>query len=316
MNPFQGYALFGERPPFQYAYEPRQSPELPRYSGSSGSYKGIYGTLSPQDPSPGIASVVRGLESPLSSPSGDAEPGNMVDSKGAGFDFGTGYNTPGAFGRAAGALSGVPFGGAVAGALGGIAGAQRANTDLTALGVGPAVDVPGAAFASAMPGFLADLLGITTPQRGFNQAVVSRMSPDDYMSRTASLTGQGTIPGYDLNVQPGQGGPGTPGSDPTPDTSSPDPAPGDRLARGGYVPGRSGGMDDDVPAIIDGKGPARLSSGEFVFDAATVAALGDGNNTAGARKLDMLRKEIRKKAYGHEKQPPKNFSLTALMSKV
>ena len=84
-------------------------------------------------------------------------------------------------------------------------------------------------------------------------------------------------------------------------------------AEGGYVPGKSGGMDDDVPAIIDGKQPARLSSGEFVFDAATVAALGDGNNAAGARKLDGLRKAIRKKAYGHEKQPPKNYSVGDLV---
>ena len=89
--------------------------------------------------------------------------------------------------------------------------------------------------------------------------------------------------------------------------------PGGGWARGGYVPGGSGGMDDDVPAIIDGKGPARLSSGEFVFDAATVAALGDGNNQAGARKLDGLRKAIRKKAYGHEKQPPKNYSVGDLV---
>ena len=84
-------------------------------------------------------------------------------------------------------------------------------------------------------------------------------------------------------------------------------------AEGGYVPGKSGGMDDDVPAIIDGKQPARLSSGEFVFDAATVAALGDGNNAAGARKLNELRKAIRKKAYGHEKQPPKNYSVGDLV---
>jgi len=72
-------------------------------------------------------------------------------------------------------------------------------------------------------------------------------------------------------------------------------------------------MDDDVPAIIDGKEPARLSSGEFVFDAATVAALGDGNNAAGAKKLDGLRKAIRKKAYGHERQPPKNYSVGDLV---
>ena len=83
--------------------------------------------------------------------------------------------------------------------------------------------------------------------------------------------------------------------------------------KGGYVPGKSGGMDDDVPAIIDGKGPARLSSGEFVFDAATVAALGDGNNAAGAKKLDGLRKAIRMRAYGHKRQPPKNYSVGDLV---
>lgn len=111
----------------------------------------------------------------------------------------------------------------------------------------------------------------------------------------------------------------------TPDTTSPD-ASGDhgdfalggtvnplRRARGGYVPGKSGGMDDDVPAIIDGKEPARLSSGEFVFDAATVAALGDGNNQAGAKKLNQLREAIRQKAYGHKKQPPKNYSVGDLV---
>jgi hypothetical protein len=120
------------------------------------------------------------------------------------------------------------------------------------------------------------------------------------------------IPGVDINVEPGQGQPGSPGADPTTD-SGVGQSPESTYARGGYVPGKSGGMDDDVPAIIDGKEPARLSSGEFVFDAATVAALGDGNNQAGAQKLDGLRKAIRKKAYGHEKQPPQNYSVGDLV---
>lgn len=49
---------------------------------------------------------------------------------------------------------------------------------------------------------------------------------------------------------------------------------------------RGGGQSDDVPAM--------LSAGEYVFDADTVAALGDGSNEAGARKLDAMREEIRK----------------------
>lgn len=85
------------------------------------------------------------------------------------------------------------------------------------------------------------------------------------------------------------------------------------FGEGGYVPGASGGMDDDVPAVIDGQKPARLSSGEFVFDAATVAALGDGNNEAGAKKLNQLREIIRMKAFGKKTQPGKNFSIGDLV---
>jgi hypothetical protein len=53
----------------------------------------------------------------------------------------------------------------------------------------------------------------------------------------------------------------------------------------GYVQGDSGGQAD----LID----AKLSAGEYVFDADTVASLGDGNNAAGAAKLDQLREELR-----------------------
>jgi len=53
----------------------------------------------------------------------------------------------------------------------------------------------------------------------------------------------------------------------------------------GYVEGDSPGQAD----LID----ARLSAGEYVFDADTVAALGDGNNAAGAKVLDQMREEIR-----------------------
>lgn len=39
---------------------------------------------------------------------------------------------------------------------------------------------------------------------------------------------------------------------------------------------------------------AKLSPGEYVIDAESVAMLGDGNNNAGARKLDKMRQNIRK----------------------
>lgn len=70
---------------------------------------------------------------------------------------------------------------------------------------------------------------------------------------------------------------------------------GDMYSDGGPVPGPTDGQADKVPAY--------LSHGEYVFDAPTVAALGGGNNEAGARKLDAIREKIRQQAYGSKKQP-------------
>jgi hypothetical protein len=53
-----------------------------------------------------------------------------------------------------------------------------------------------------------------------------------------------------------------------------------RLARGG-----GSGRDDTIPA--------RLSDGEYVMDAETVALLGDGSTSDGARRLDEMRAKIR-----------------------
>jgi len=74
----------------------------------------------------------------------------------------------------------------------------------------------------------------------------------------------------------------------------------------GYLSGDSGGQDD----LID----ARLSDGEYVFDASTVSDLGDGNNAAGARKLDVFRENIRKhKRGGKVNLPPKAKSLESYL---
>lgn len=58
--------------------------------------------------------------------------------------------------------------------------------------------------------------------------------------------------------------------------------------------GASGGQADDVNA--------RLSHGEYVMDAESVSALGDGNTEAGARKLDQMRQNLRK----HKRSAPVN----------
>ncbi len=68
----------------------------------------------------------------------------------------------------------------------------------------------------------------------------------------------------------------------------------------GYLDGDTGGQDDTVPA--------KLSHGEYVFDADTVSSLGDGNNAAGAKKLDEFRMKLRKhkRAAPATKIPPKS----------
>ncbi|MCA2971887.1 MAG: hypothetical protein INH43_25500 [Acidobacteriaceae bacterium] len=70
----------------------------------------------------------------------------------------------------------------------------------------------------------------------------------------------------------------------------PTPAPSaepERFAKGGFaVRGIGSGRDDKIPA--------RLSDGEYVIDAETVALLGDGSSDAGAKRLDAFRANIRK----------------------
>lgn len=72
-----------------------------------------------------------------------------------------------------------------------------------------------------------------------------------------------------------------------------------RRAEGGYMSGGTAGQSDKIPAM--------LSDGEYVIDADTVAALGDGNNAAGASALDKMRRSIRthKRSAPVDKIPPK-----------
>jgi len=57
-----------------------------------------------------------------------------------------------------------------------------------------------------------------------------------------------------------------------------------------YVQGAGGGQDDLISA--------KLADGEYVFDADIVAALGDGSNKEGAKRLDAMREAIRKHKRG------------------
>lgn len=70
-------------------------------------------------------------------------------------------------------------------------------------------------------------------------------------------------------------------------------------ATGHFVEGRGDGQSDDIPAM--------LADGEYVFDADTVAALGNGSSKAGALQLDKMRHAIRKhkRSAPTDKIPPK-----------
>jgi hypothetical protein len=71
------------------------------------------------------------------------------------------------------------------------------------------------------------------------------------------------------------------------------------MKRGFAVNGPGTGQSDDIPTM--------LADGEYVIDADTVAALGDGSSKAGAEVLDLFRENIRahKRSAPTDKIPPK-----------
>jgi hypothetical protein len=73
---------------------------------------------------------------------------------------------------------------------------------------------------------------------------------------------------------------------------------------GGYVGGPGGGLDDAIPAIIDGRAPAALSSGEYVVPAHAVSGLGDGSTEAGVAKLDAMVDGVMKHKFGSTNRKP------------
>lgn len=77
-----------------------------------------------------------------------------------------------------------------------------------------------------------------------------------------------------------------------------------------FVRGSDSGQADTVKA--------NLSHGEYVFDADTVSALGDGNNEAGAKLLDKWREELRKqkRSAPPDKIPPKSKAPSHYLGKV
>ena len=86
----------------------------------------------------------------------------------------------------------------------------------------------------------------------------------------------------------------------------------------GRVPGDGGGMQDNVyMPIKEGEeqvATLAVSPTEYVVDSHTMAALGNGNPDKGADYMDGVVKNIRKEAYGTDKQPNEINGLQTLMS--
>ena len=74
-----------------------------------------------------------------------------------------------------------------------------------------------------------------------------------------------------------------------------------------FVSGAGTGRSDDIPA--------RLSDGEYVIDAESVALLGDGSGKSGAERLDEMRQNLRKHkaknlskgGFSHKAKSPENY---------
>ena len=83
------------------------------------------------------------------------------------------------------------------------------------------------------------------------------------------------------------------------------------LAQGGrLLDGPGDGVSDSIPAKIDGQRPARLATGEFVFDARTVSEIGNGDTKAGAKKLYAVMEAIHRKRATAERGKPSGADKT------
>lgn len=75
-------------------------------------------------------------------------------------------------------------------------------------------------------------------------------------------------------------------------------------AGGRYIGGSGDGLADAIPAVVDGREPARLSSGEWVAPAHLVSALGNGSTEAGVRQLDGMADRVMQRKYGTTSRRP------------
>ena len=84
----------------------------------------------------------------------------------------------------------------------------------------------------------------------------------------------------------------------------------------GLLQGQGGGMDDVIPANIDGNEPILVSRNEYVMPADVVSSLGDGSTNQGADMLDTLINNVRIAKNGTPAQPQRlNGNILEMMEK-
>jgi len=69
------------------------------------------------------------------------------------------------------------------------------------------------------------------------------------------------------------------------------------------IEGEGDGMDDKVPATLEGEQDVMLSDGEFVVPADVVSGIGNGSSDAGARELEEMMTRVRRLRTGKTEQP-------------
>ena len=227
-----------------------------------------------------------------------ADAGQGTNSNANPFGAGSGANAPsgGAGGSGSGSILGQ--GGALSG-LGSLLGVNS---------MGQLVKQYGALaplLASALGGNKTASAPATPAGYGAIPAVATPTNPRSYTQPNVAnwyTYGQGPEQSFFSNNQL----PNVPGVSPqqgaaptAPHMTTQTPLQGATMAAGGSFDSTQG--DDYVsdPGHGDGTSDgidAKLSGGEYVMDAGTVATLGNGSNEAGARALDQLRQRVRKHA--------------------
>ena len=177
-----------------------------------------------------------------------------------------------------GGQDGVNFG-ALAGLLGGGGLAALLASELGKdQGSQPAAPTPQTPYGFDRPTQSLDWQAIRdiAQQRGLSPAQVLARNLDSAYRGDLNLAPQGDYSGYvsPTGLQPQHYA--KPGVVPQ------------KLAHGGLAHLARGGGSGRADTI-----PAKLSDGEYVMDAETVALLGDGSTDEGARKLEQLRRELR-----------------------